>query len=147
MLKRKAHIQFAQEVRLNEGQVRSMKGEVAKVGKIIDAGPKDPEQLNTSAGVATIAMKDLGTYHVTRPIDDYKDAIATRRCRITCMDIDGSTLAVANLYGWTGGQVGTYEAERTDDLIAIVRKQFAALPPGPKAIVGTLMGPSKPSPP
>ena len=137
MLKRKAHVQFAQEIRLNEGQVSSMKGEAAKVGKTMDAGPKDPEQLKTSAGVATIAMKDLRMYHVTRPIDDYKDAIATGRCRITCMYIDGCTLAVANLYGWTGGQIGTYEAERTDDLVAIVRKQFAALPPGPKAIVGT----------
>ena len=107
----------------------------------MDAGPKDPEQLQTSAGVATIAMKDLRMYHVTRPIDDYKDAIATGRCRITCMDLDGCTLTVANLYGWTWGQIGTYEAERTDDLVAIVRKQFAAMPPGPKAIVGDLNGP------
>ena len=69
--------------------------------------------------------------------------MATGRCRINCCDIDGCTLAVANIYGWTGGQPGTIEAERTDDLLAIVRKQFSEMPAGPKAIVGDLNGPVK----
>jgi hypothetical protein len=49
-------------------------------------------------------------------------------------------LAVANIYGWTGGTPGSNEAERTDDILAIVRQQFKEMLPGPKAIVGDFNG-------
>jgi len=136
-------LQFVQEICLNDGQVVTMKGEAAKVGKTFDAGPRDPEQIRVAAGVAALGTKDMKMYHLTKQNEDYKDAVATGRCRINCCDIDGCTLAVANIYGWTGGQPGTIEAERTDDLLAIVRKQFSEMPAGPKAIVGDLNGPVK----
>ena len=91
--------------------------------------------------MAAIGTKEMKMYHIAKYSEDYKDVVATGRCRINCCDIDGSTLAVANIYGWTGGLPWTIEAERTDDIIAIVRKQFAEMASGPEAIVGDLNGP------
>ena len=42
------------------------------------------------------------------------------------------------MYGWSGGIKGSKEAERTDDILAIVRMQFKRMPPGPKLICGDL---------
>ena len=63
------------------------------------------------------------------------------RVEIYCIDLTGSTLAIAVIYGWTGGSKGTPEAARTDDLIAIVRMQFQLMDQGPKIIAGDLNGP------
>ena len=54
------------------------------------------------------------------------------------MDINGETLACATIYGWTGGNKGSAEAARTDDLIAIALDQFENMAPGPKMIAGDL---------
>ena len=58
------------------------------------------------------------------------------RCKIYCVDIAGETLVCANVYGWSGGVKGSKEAERTDDILAIVRMQFKRMAPGPKLICG-----------
>ena len=42
------------------------------------------------------------------------------------------------MYGWSGGIKGSKEAERTDDILAIVRMQFEKMTPGPKLICGDL---------
>ena len=59
---------------------------------------------------------------------------------ILCVDLGGTTLVCANVYGWTGGIKGSKEAARTDDIITIVRMQFEKMPKGPKMICGDLNG-------
>ena len=83
-----------------------------------------------------MAAKGLSLYQITNPTDDYKDAEKTGRCNIFCVDIAGQTLGCANVYGWSGGIKGSKEAERTDDILAIVTMQFKKIPPGPKLICG-----------
>ena len=85
-----------------------------------------------------MAAEGLYIYSVPNPTEDYKDAVKTGRLLIICMDVEGTTLACATIYGWTGGVKGSLEAERTDDLIAIVREQFSRMKPGPKMIAGDL---------
>ena len=112
-----------------------------EVMKKVIGSPLDPEHMKASAGVVAIAVKDLALYAVPDPTDDYRDAEATGRCKIVCTDLGGCTLACANIYGWTGGTVGSKEAARTDDTLTIVRMQFKQLPPGPKLICGDFNGP------
>ena len=59
---------------------------------------------------------------------------------ILCVDLGGTTLVCANVYGWTGGLKDSMEAARTDDIITIVRMQFEKMPKGPKMICGDLNG-------
>ena len=59
---------------------------------------------------------------------------------ILCVDLGGSTLACANVYGWTGGIKGSKEAARTDDILTIARMQFRKMPKGPALICGDLNG-------
>ena len=103
-------------------------------------GPTDPELGKAAAGVGTISPKGINFYPLTNPTKDYLDAEASGRCMILCADLGGCTLTCANLYGWTGGTVGSKEAARTDDLITIVRMQFSKMPAGPKIICGDLNG-------
>ena len=83
-------------------------------------------------------MKGLNFYPLPNPTEDYKDAEKMGRCKIYCVDIAGETLVCANVYGWSGGVKGSKEAERTDDILAIVRMQFKKMAPGPKLICGDL---------
>ena len=101
--------------------------------------PLDPGHSKATAGVAVVAAKGFTFYQIPNPTEDYKDAEKTGRCNIFCVDIAGQTLACANVYGWSGGIKGSKEAERTDDILAIVRMQFEKVPPGPKLSCGTLM--------
>ena len=118
--------------------VRTAEAKVAK--KKFIGGPTDPEHGKAAGGVGVVTVDGLTFYPIVDPIKDYVDAEATGRCMIRCMDVGGVTMACANIYGWTGGVVGSKEAARTDDLLAIVRMQFAKLPPGPKMICGDFNG-------
>jgi len=60
--------------------------------------------------------------------------------QIYCIDLAGCTLAIAVIYGWTGGGKGTPDAANADDLIAIVRMQLQQLDEGPKLIAADLNG-------
>ena len=108
---------------MNDGQVITMKDEAAKVGKTFDTGPRHPQQLKVTAGVAALGTKDMKVHHITKYNDDYKDAVATGRCAIYCMDVNGVTMAIAVIYGWAGAKKGSPEAARTDDLLAIIQMQ------------------------
>ena len=79
-------------------------------------------------------------YPVPNPTEAYKDPLATGRCIIAFFDHQGTTCAIANIYGWKGGTVGSKEACRTDDLFAIICEQFETMKAGPKAIVGDFNG-------
>ena len=85
-----------------------------------------------------MAVKGLNIYNVPKPTDDFKDAVKTGRLLIICMDVEGTTLTVATISGWTGGIKGSLEAERTDDFIAIALDQFSNMKPAPKMIMGDL---------
>ena len=91
--------------------------------------------------MAILAAKNLRTYEVPNPTKHYLDAVKTGRCIIVCVDIDGTTMACATIYGWSGGQKGNDEAARTNDLITICVDQFDQMRPGPKAICGDFNGP------
>jgi hypothetical protein len=114
--------------------------EAREVKKNFTGGPTDPEYARAVAGVGFLTVEGLSFYPIADPIKDYADAEETGRCLIRCMDVGGTTIACATIYGWTGGKVGNKEASRTDDLLAIVRMQFAKLAPGPKIIGGDLNG-------
>ena len=83
-----------------------------------------------------VAVKGLVLYPITQPTDDYLDAEKTGRCKIFCIDIGGHTVACAVIYGWTDGSKGSREAERTDDILSIIRMQFLLMEEGPKLICG-----------
>ena len=127
-----------QETCVSEKQQLAFEREAAAYGKKAICSPLDPEHIKASAGVAALAVKGIEMYPATKVTDDYRDALATGRCNIFCFDIGGQTLVCANIYGWTGGSKGSKEAERTDDIISIVRMQFRQMPPGPKLICGDL---------
>ena len=142
ILARKVNMQFNQETCLTEAQKSTLVNEARKKGKSFIGGPLDPEQTGKpSAGVGMVADQALGVYPLTKPTQHYLDAVKTGRIQIVCCDINGQTLVVANIYGWTGGRPGTPEAERTDDLICICKVQFESMAPGPKAICGDFNGP------
>ena len=88
-----------------------------------------------------LTPKGMVPYPIPKPTDDYRDALATGRCCIYCLDLEHSTIIIANIYGWTGAIKGNNAASRTDDLLTIVINQFSMLPPGPKMIAGDLDGP------
>ena len=56
------------------------------------------------------------------------------------VDLNGTTLAIVVIYGWTGGRKSSAEAARTDDILTIVQMQFETMPAGPKLIAGDLNG-------
>ena len=140
ILDRKVHMQFIQEMCLAKAQREAMKKEAKAAGKNFIGGPTDPEQAKAAAGVGALSVEGLGIYSVPKPISDYADAEATGRCKIVCCDVGGCTLAIAIVYGWTGGTKGSSEAARTDDILTIIQMQFDSMPPGPKAIAGDLNG-------
>ena len=100
----------------------------------------DPEQNKAAAGVGIVAVKGLRPCKLPNPTDDIKDAEATGRCAIYCLDLAGQTLVIAVIYGWSGGTKGSREAARTDDIIAIVSRQLECLEKGPKLIAADLNG-------
>ena len=137
-LRRKSHVQLLQETCISV--LHKFKADAKKVGKTFEGGPTDPEHGRPSAGVGALAYEGLKVYQVTNPTKDYLDAVATGRCIIICMDLGGTTLSIACIYGWTGAKQNTSNAERTNDIISIVQLQFERMSEGPKAIVGDLNG-------
>jgi exonuclease III len=138
LLESDASIQFIQESGLTKTLQASFDKEAREHGKKAIGSPLDPEHAKASAGVAAVTTKNLELYPAPEPTDDYKDAELTGRCKILCIDLGGTTLACANIYGWSGGEPGSKEAARTNDIITIVRMQFAKMKPGPKMICGDL---------
>ena len=138
ILKRKAALQCLQEMCLSEEMQAAFKNEAKGWKKTFLGGPTDPEKAKAAAGVGFTAVKGLNIYGVPKPTKDYLDAVRTGRLLIVCMDVEGTTLACATVYGWTGGSKGNVEAERTDDLLAIAVDQFSKMKPGPKMIAGDL---------
>ena len=121
ILESDAHIQFIQETCLTKALQASFEKEAREYKKLAIGSPLDPEHIKATAGVAAIAVQTIKMYPVPNPTEDYKDAEKTGRCKIICTDIGGHTLACANIYGWSGGVSGSMEAERTDDVLAIIR--------------------------
>ena len=131
-LARKAAIQFLQEAGMNKGQRVYMAANAIESNKRFIGGPTDPALAKAAAGVGALIREGLNLYPVPNPTDDYRDAEATGRCMILCVDLGGTTLVCANVYGWTGGLKGSMEAARTDDIITIARMQIEKMPKGPK---------------
>ena len=95
-----------------------------KDGKRFEGGSLDPEHGKSCAGVGILST----------------EAVAIGGCAIYCLDLGGTTLAIAVIYGWAGASKGSTEAARTDDLLTIVQVEFTTLPLGPKMIAGDLDG-------
>ena len=138
ILKRKAHVQPFQEHCMSPGQSMTIKRESKTDGKRFDGGLLDPEQGKAAAGVGIMSVDGLKLNPTTKPIKDYRDAFATGRCAMYEVGLKGTTLAIAVIYGWTGGRKGSAEAARTDDILTIVQMQFESMPVGPKLIAGDL---------
>eukprot|EP00973_Karenia_brevis_P022802 3137418-Karenia_brevis.AAC.1 len=47
-------------------------------------------------------------------------------------------LLVANIYGWTNGHTDAQARARTDDMLAMIFREFSQLPQGPKLITGDI---------
>ena len=103
---REAAIQFLQEVVMNEGQRADMAVKAKEAKKKFIGGPTDPELAKAAARVGALSRSGLSLYPVPNPTEDYRDAEASGRCMILCVDLVGSTLACVNVYGWTGGIKG-----------------------------------------
>ena len=128
LLKRVAHITAVQEHCLTPAQIKRLQIAAAKEGKRIEGRPLDPEHGRTSAGVGIFTLEGLIPYPIPNPSKNYQDAVDTGICGIYCMDLGGTTHAIAIVYGWTGGGEGSSAAARTDDLLTIVQTELAALP-------------------
>ena len=100
---REAAIQFLQEVGMNQGQRADMAVKAIEATNIFIGGPTDPELAKAAAGVGALSKEGISLYPVPNPTDDYRDAETSGRCMILCTDLGGTTLACANVYGWTGG--------------------------------------------
>jgi hypothetical protein len=137
---RDAHVQLILETLVPPEMAGTYHQQAMEYNKTLEVGPLDPEQNKAAAGVGIAAVKGLSPYKLPNPTDDMKDAEATGRCAIYCLDLAGQTLAIAAIYGWTGGTKGSPEAARTDDIIAIVRNQFQLMEPGPKLMAADLNG-------
>ena len=133
-------MQLIQETCLANAQRRTLQNEAKEVKKQFQGEPTDPEQAKAAAGVGAMCVESLNMYPVPNPTMDYLDAAATGRCAIYCTDVSGVTMAVAAIYGWTGGTKGSPHAARTEDILTIVQMQFEPLQPGPKLIAGDLNG-------
>ena len=99
----------------------------------MEGGPLEPETGKQSAGVGIVALEGLAPYPVTNPTQDYHDAVASGRCAIYNIDCQGATLTIAVIYGWAGAKVGSINASRTDDLLAICLAQPNAMPDAPQS--------------
>ena len=74
-LARTAHFRAIQEACLNEAQIVAMKTAANLGGKAYIGGPTDPEQGKAAAGVGALFHEDIAAYEVTKPIEDYLDAV------------------------------------------------------------------------
>ena len=137
---REAHVQLIVETLVPPEMAGEYHQQAMQYNKVLEVGPVDPEQNKAAAGVGILAVKGLRPYKLPNPTDDIKDAEATGRCAIYCLDLAGQTLTIAVIYGWTGGTKGSPEAARTDDIIAIVRSQSQLMERGPKLIAADLNG-------
>ena len=140
LLSRNATITTFQEHGLNANQLKTLQAFARQGKKDWGGGPLDLETGKQSAGVGIVALEGLAPYPVTEAAEDYNDAFASGRCAIYNIDCQGATITIAVIYGWTGAKVGSINASRTDDLLAICLAQLSAMPDGPKLIAGDLNG-------
>ena len=138
--KRRAHVQLLQETLVQGDAKANIKQQAKKHRNMFEPGPLDPEMNKAVAGIGIAASEGLKPYKLTNTTKDFRDAEATGRVAIYCVDLNGQTLVCAVVYGWTGATRGSVEAARTDDIIAIVRAQFLLLDQGPKLIAADLNG-------
>ena len=106
---------------MSPGQSRTIKREANAHGERFDGGPLDPEQGKAAAGVGIMSVDGLKLNPITKAINGYQYAYATGRCAMYEVDLKGTKLAIAVIYGWTGGRTRSAEAARTDDILTSVQ--------------------------
>ena len=109
LLEREAHITAMQQDALTPAQIKMLQIAAAKDGKRFEGGPLGPEHGRTSAGEGILSLEGLTLYPIPKPSDNYHDADATGRRSIYCMDLGSTTLVIAVLYGWTGGEKDSWQ--------------------------------------
>ena len=63
--------------------------------KMFESGPLGPEMNKAAAGVGIAASEGLKPYKLTNTTKDFRDAEATGRVAIYCVDPNGQTLVCA----------------------------------------------------
>ncbi len=109
-------------------------------GWIMELGVVDPEFGRNTGGVGIQTRLPLRPLPHKACTAAFTDAMATGRVNIYDLDVDGVVLTIAIIYGWTGAVKGNVACDRTEDLITVVRMEFAEQLVGPKMIAGDVNG-------
>ena len=126
-MKRKAHIAAFQEPCMTANMLRAAQAEARRHNKTMESGLPDPEHDRTSGGVGIFAKNPLTPMPIWHPSKADEDAVATERCAIYNFDLDGNTLVIAIIYGWTGGEKGNEAVAKTDNLLTIAQNELNAI--------------------
>ena len=86
---REAHVQLILETLVPPHVVGKYQKQAKEYHKVFEVGPLDPEQHKAAAGVGIAAAEGLKPYRLPNPTEDMKDAEATGRCSIFCIDLAG----------------------------------------------------------
>ena len=83
----------------------------AAVGRRFEGRPPAPEHERVSVGVGILTKGPLALMPLLK---NYADAVASGSCCIYTLDLGGTTLLIANIYGWAAGKrVCLLQAGRT----------------------------------
>lgn len=140
LLAREAHVLGIQEHLASAAVQPRFRAEAKDEGWDLDLGPIDPEHAKPSAGVGLAVRKPMNAIPIAGSAKDYNDAYETGRLAIYQLDVQGRTLLIAVIYGWTGACAGNGAAERSEDLMHILANELRAQPVGPQLIMGDFNG-------
>lgn len=137
---RRAHVTAFQEHAPTPTEERIYKVEVAVQGWHASAGPKDPECTRKSGGVVLQRRQPLRPMPMRIETENFRDAVKSGRLMGCVIDVDGASIIIIVLYGWSGGHHNVEAAARADDLLSIARMELSKQPIGLKMMVGGING-------
>ena len=107
---------------------RCTKATMRAVGWHMDAGPCSPSSDSNFAGVGVITIDPLKPITFEPKSDDFADAVHTGRLKANWIDIMGTNILFVNAYCWSGGSTNDECAQKTDDLMFIIKTELDLWP-------------------
>ena len=134
------NVMAVQEHCVDEAAAARFKAEAKLQGWESYLGPTDPEHTKKSAGVGFLWKGGVDLMPITPCTKDYADAVATGRLLIMHYETTDGLSFLTNVYGWTGGSLGSIAAGRTNDLLKIAWNELALQPDGRSLMCGDING-------
>ena len=99
--------------------------------KCLTLGILDPEVKHNLGGLGVLTAHTRKALKVKPKTQAFTDSVATGRADLYALDVGNTTsLAIYNLYGWTGAHQNAKQARRTDRLIASIQDEYYEQPTG-----------------